>query len=188
MTFREKLYTADDWWELSHQPENAHKQLELINGEMIDVPAPSPIHAYIADEIFAALRQHVKQHHLGYAFSDSVSYTLSNHDVLIPDASYVSKSRQPTLPDRFTIAPDLAVEVVSPSNRPRELLDKVETYLQHGTQVVWVVYPDERVVDVYKLSDDGTLNLRKIDHDAILDGNSVLPDFSLNIQDIFPND
>jgi Uma2 family endonuclease len=59
--------------------------------------------------------------------------------------------RQPTLPAKFSIAPDLAVEVVSPSNRPRQMLDKAELYLISGTQLVWVVYPEERVVDVYKL-------------------------------------
>jgi len=185
MAIQIRRYTAKEFEEFINLPENANKLFEFIGGEVIEMPAPSPRHAYIADEIYSAIRKHVKKHDLGFAFSDSVSYTLSGEDVLIPDASFVSKERQATLPDQFTIAPDIAVEVISPSNRPREMLSKVERYLEHGARLVWVVYPDEQVVDVYRRAEDGSLNLRKIEADGRLTGGDVLPDFQLALKDLF---
>lgn len=167
-------------------PENAHKTFELVNGEVLVVPAPSPLHAYIAGVIYAAILRYLQSHDIGFAFPDSVSYVLSQDTEVIPDASYVSYARQPELPQKFTIAPDLAVEVVSPSNRPRQMLNKVERYLESGTQLVWVVYPEEQVVDVYRLGEGGTIQIRKLTLEDRFDGETLLPGFELAVQDIFP--
>lgn len=92
----------------------------------------------------------------------------------------------PSFKAKFELAPDLAVEVVSPSNRKREMLDKVESYLASGTKLVWLVYPTIKVGDVYRLNDDGSINIRKITVDGTLDGEDVLPGFSLRVSAIFP--
>ncbi len=187
MAIREKRYTVDDLRAIEQLSENTDRRFELVEGVIYEVAAaPSPTHAYISGEIFSAIRNYVKQHQSGFAFGDSVSYTLAGDYEFIPDASFIAKERQPTLPEKFLIAPDLAVEVVSPSNRPREILDKVESYLRYGARLVWVVYPDERVVDVYRLADDGSLNLRKVDCESTLDGGEVLPGFKLAVREIFP--
>lgn len=187
MTFQEKTYTTADLARYAALPENAEKRFELIGGRIVEVADPSPTHAYISDEVYAALRAHVKVHDLGFAFSDSVSYTLSDNDEFIPDASFISKQRQPTLPKQFTTAPNLAVEVVSPSNRPREMLNKVEKYLHYGTQLVWVIYPEERVADVYSQNADGSLRLQKIEAPEYLEGETVLPGFRLLLSSVFPD-
>jgi Uma2 family endonuclease len=91
------------------------------------------------------------------------------------------------LPEKlFNAAPDLAVEVVSPSNSPRDLLTKIEHYLEFGTQLVWAVYPDEQIVDVYRLADDGGMHIQKFTVGDRLDGENVLPGFSLPVRNIFP--
>jgi Uma2 family endonuclease len=168
------------------RPENAEKRFELINGEIIEVPAPSPLHAYIAGIIYAAILRFLETDDRGFAFPDSVSYVLSDETEVIPDASFISYERQPRLPQKFMIAPDLAVEVISPSNRPRQMLNKVEQYLNAGTQLVWVVYPDEQVVDIYRLGQGETIQLHKLELDDIFDGEDVLPGFKLAVKDIFP--
>lgn len=187
MVTRERIYTVDDLRAIENLPENADKRFELINGEITELNAPSPLHAYTADEIYSALRTYAKHHNLGYTFSDSVSYTLHSGSELIPDASFIYKERiSLPFPSKFEFAPDLAVEVFSPSNREREMLEKVEAYLESGTKLVWVAYPTSQVVDVYHRNADGSLTLRKIDIEGTLDGEDVLPGFKLSVKTIFP--
>jgi Uma2 family endonuclease len=123
---------------------------------------------------------------IGFGFGP-LQYDLPNGDVLIPDLSFVSKQRQPQLPDKFTIAPDLAVEVFSPGNRERQMNEKVESYLRSGTQRVWVIYPESKVVEVYRLSPDVGLLYHPFNLDATLDGESILPGLKLPVRDLFPN-
>jgi Uma2 family endonuclease len=92
------------------------------------------------------------------------------------------------LPKRFALAPDFAVEVASPGNRERELLDKAESLLESGTTVVWIVYPTTKVVDVCHLAEDKSLNTRKMDIDSMLEGEGDLVGFSLTVKDIFDLD
>ncbi len=178
-----EVTTVDDLRRIEQQYPD--KRFELIDGVIVEMPAPSPLHAYISDEIFVAVRAFVRLHNLGHVFSDSVSYTLSDTIELIPDVSFVSYARQPDLPQRFMIAPDLAVEVVSPSNRPREMLDKVERYLRYGSRFVWLVYPEKKIVDVYRLAEDGSIVLRSYGINDTLDGGDVLPGFTLAVKEIF---
>jgi Uma2 family endonuclease len=188
MAVQQRLYTVDDLREMDGVTENADKRFELIRGVIFEMPAPSPIHAYIANKFGRYLDEFVEEHDLGYVFGDSCSYQLSDIDELIPDASFISKARQPSLPlpEAFEIAPDLAIEVVSPSNRPREMLNKVETYLKYGTRQVWVVYPDEKIVDVYRSADDDGLLVQSVGIDDALDGDELLPGFSLAVRRVFP--
>jgi Uma2 family endonuclease len=190
MTFQERLYTTVQLREIENLPENHDKRFELLRGEIYEMAAPSATHPYISNKFGRFLDEYAEEHNSGYAFGDSCSYILSDHDELIPDASFISNQRHSSLPlpIRFNIAPDLAVEVVSPSNRPREMHNKVETYLQHGTKLVWVVYPIEKVIDVYRLADDGGLHVHKMEIDGILDGEDVLPGFTLAVKRVFPKE
>jgi Uma2 family endonuclease len=124
---------------------------------------------------------------LGEVVGDNNSYTLPNGDELIPDAAFISAERIPRpRPKRLMLAPDLAVEVFSPSNREREMQERVQSFLAAGTRIVWVVYPVTRVVDVYRSNADGSLTLRTVPFEGALDGEDVLPGFSLPVKDIFP--
>jgi Uma2 family endonuclease len=80
------------------------------------------------------------QHNLGYVTAPDGGFKLASGRVRQPDTAYISKQRQPSIPDNFEIAPDLAVEVVSPNE---DVLKKVDEYLESGTHVVWVIYPNE---------------------------------------------
>ncbi len=189
MTAQERAttYTLDDLRALEARPENADKRFELIAGEIYEVPTPNPLHNYIVAQLVFFLLGFVRPKQLGYVFGDVTSYTLPNGDELIPDASFISSERQSLpLPDKFYIAPDLAVEVVSPSNREREMIDKAESYLQSGARLVWVIYPIIRVVDVIRRNADGSLTIRKVESDGLLDGEDVLPGFTLSVQELFP--
>jgi len=100
--------------------------------------------------------------------------------VRAPDTGFVRKDRLPArlTGKYFPGAPDLAVEVVSPNDRADEVQDKVQDWLSHGTQLVWVVEPRTRTVIVYR--PDGTANV--LQADGTLDGEDVLPGFRFPLQ------
>ena len=187
MVLRERRYTLADLREIEQRPENRDKTFELINGDVRQVNPPKPNHAYTADRFYTAFNSYAEQTGSGIAFSDSVGYDLPNGDSLIPDASFVAKAQVWfPLPDTFDFAPLVAVEVASPSNSVRELLDKAESFLECGTKLVWVGYPTKRIVDVCHLTEDGSLLVHKVDINGILDGEDVLPGFKLAVKDVFP--
>lgn len=182
-----QAYTLDDLRVIEALPENANKSFELINGEIYELPSPSPLHNFIVAQIVFFLVSFVRANNLGFVFGDATSYSLPNGDELIPDSSFISKERQSLpFPDKFFIAPDLAVEVASPSNRERELIDKAESYLESGARLVWIVYPLTQVVDSIRRNEQGKLVIQKIGYNGSLDGEDVLPGFTLPVKDIFP--
>jgi Uma2 family endonuclease len=181
----QRLYTVDDLRQIENLPGNEDKWFELIAGVIYEVARPSPLHTYMMGETFAYIRNFNREHDLGWAFGDGHSYFLTPTDEPAPDVSFVSKLRAPTLPDRFTFAPDLAIEIMSPSNRDAEMLDKVELYLQHGSKLVWVFNPKPRTVYVWRKVNGGMLT-HKMGMDGVLDGEDVLPGFRLAVKDVFP--
>lgn len=88
----------------------------------------------------------------------------------------------------FPVAPDLAVEVISDSETAKSVRQKVHDYLEAGTQVVWTVYPEDKLVEVHRLNDAGTLLTDTYRVGDTLTGGNVLPDFAVAIQAIFPED
>ncbi|MBZ0285678.1 MAG: Uma2 family endonuclease [Anaerolineae bacterium] len=186
MTLRERTYTRDDLRAIASLPENANKRFELYRGVIYEVPSGTPLHAWIISTLVRIIGNFVFQHRLGYVFADSIEFDLPNGDTFIPDVSFVSNQRQPELPKAFNLSPDLAVEVYSPSNYEREMMNKVESYLECGTQRVWVIYPEEQIIDVYRRTANGDLLIQKFTIDSTLDGEDVLPGFKLMVRDVFP--
>jgi Uma2 family endonuclease len=174
--------TADEFWEL---PEVEGKRLELIEGYVIEMPPAGPRHNEIAFYLAVLIFQFVRQHRLGWASGDGTGYLIrgERESVLIPDASFVAAERIPPgeTPDTgWTFPPDLAVEVVSPSDRADDVNAKVTTYLQAGTRLVWVVWPRTRTIYAFRAGRADTLGLNDR-----LDGGDVLPGFSVPVAEIF---
>ncbi len=184
-----KSITIDEFWVFVNLPENADRRFELIEGDIIEMAPPSTWHVRIIGLIFAFLHHHVKTHHLGFAFPDGCGYALSKTRIMIPDVSFVTKSRLILpLPNLFPFAPDLAVEVISPSEKETAIFEKARTYLLHGTKIVWVVFPDNKSVYVCTPAMDDSLNVKIYDVTMTLNGGDVLPNFSLSVADIFLED
>lgn len=174
--------TAED---LLQMPDDGHRY-ELDRGELVQSPMSSFRSSEIAGGILVALRTFAYPRHLGRVAGADGAYILSRNpdNVRVPDVSFVRAERMPPEEQwsRFLeLAPDLAVEVISPSDTVRDSLDKVREYLDAGVQIVWVVQPSRRMVTVYH--PDRTARLYY--DDASLDGGSVLPGFTLPVADIF---
>ncbi len=182
MAVDKQLYTLDQYRTILAMPENRDRILELIDGELVE-KMPSFTPSRIALRVAYHLSSYLDAHDIGYVTGADGGYIMSDEDVLIPDVGYISKARLPDMPDREApVPPDLAVEVKSPTDRKRALRRKAERYLELGTQMVWLVFPDEQVIEVYVQDED----VKTVAVDGVLDGREVLPGFSLAVGELFP--
>jgi Uma2 family endonuclease len=179
-------WTAEAFDAWAERPENADKILELIAGEVVEVPSnpyASSISARISGYLFLYLMNHPIAHLTGEAGGFMVF-----GDRYAPDVAVVLKSRQAELAQQGynPVAPDLAVEVDFPSTleSQHDLRRKIGSYLAAGT-LLWIVDPQARVVEVYAPGEP----TRTVDSTGTLDtlrGVEVLPGFRLAVKDIFP--
>lgn len=181
-----KTYTRDDLHALYALPENKDKRFELINGVLIEVPPPKHIHSWIASTLAEILMLFIAQHRIGKVYTDATGYDLADGSVVMPDLSFVANERMIPPEIEMDFAPDLAIEVVSPSNLPTEMRDKVRSFLISGTKQVWVIYPNAREIDVAVLQTDGSIAYKTYGISDTLTGGDVLPGFSVAVADIFP--
>ena len=177
---RKTLLTAYD---LEQIPSDDSVRLELIEGELITMPPAGEDHGYIGLEIGSEVRNFVKRHKLGRTYGSETGFRLSDDTVLAPDVAFVCKERVPTVRSRGFAkgAPDLAIEVVSPSNTVPELLRKIRLYFKAGCHTVWVVDRDRSEIQVFEASG----NDRTLRPGDLLECPDLLPGFSLPVADLF---
>ena len=185
MVIQQKLYTAEEFWQILDELD-AEKRYELIRGEIVEMPPSSPENTIIAMLVGRFLGNHVYDNDLGFVTGADGGYTLSSREVRVPDVAFISKERSPSIPREFKGAPDLAVEVISPSKTPRSIHDKTALYLNSGARLVWNVYPEARVVEVWQATQDGGMKVHTLGIDDSLDSGEVLPGFTLPVKQIFP--
>jgi Uma2 family endonuclease len=153
------------------------KRTELVRGRLVvREPAGAP-HGKVAMRIGWAISGHVYQHALGETYAAETGFTLRRgpDTVRAPDVAFVARERTHLCTGRGfpDLAPDLAVEVLSPDDRPGEVLEKVGDWLTAGCRLVWVVDPTRRSGTVYRA--DGTIAL--LGGREAFDGEDVLPGF-----------
>ena len=160
---------------------------ELLESEEESMPTVE--HGIICSNINFYLTGFLKGKGLGRALDSSVEYRFletpkGKTKPCFPDLSFIGQERLPTRMRSYPeIAPDLAVEVSSPSDREFEIEDKVKEYQKAGVKLVWTVHTYGRRVDVYRLA-TGLLP-QVIGETGELDGEDVLPGFKLKVSDIF---
>ncbi|MBC8099765.1 MAG: Uma2 family endonuclease [Armatimonadetes bacterium] len=182
MTQRETIHmTIEAFWDWCELPENAERLFELIDGEIIEkMPSFEPSH--IAGWILTYINLYLLQNPIGRVSGADGTYKVSDMRSLIPDVAYISKARMPDIPKRgVLVPPDLAVEVMSPTDSKLALRRKAKMYLEAGTTLVWLVFPDTQQVEVYHSADD----VVTIGMDGTLDGYALLPGFTLVVSAIF---
>lgn len=167
-------------------PEEDAYRIELVAGVVVREPRPTTLHGRIVATITRVLDQHVERIGAGVVLTDS-GFVLSTEPstVLGPDVAFVSNGRLPEHTYEQTFlrgAPDLAIEVASPSNTASGLQDKVLRYLEAGALLVWVVDPPMKSVTSYMPGGEAHLYAGN----AALDGGEVLPDLEIPLRSIFP--
>jgi Uma2 family endonuclease len=158
---------------------------ELHKGSIIDVGTSSRLHTLIGLWIGALLMTHVRNSGMGGEVTGADgTYILSPQDTAVPDCAYVSAEKTKLLSFKtvfYPFAPDLAVEIRSPSQSKREMQALAQLYLGAGAKLVWIVHPLEQVVEVYWV--DGTHC--RLTVPAQLEGESVLPEFKITLTELF---
>ncbi|MFQ6113831.1 MAG: Uma2 family endonuclease [bacterium] len=167
--------------ELMQLPDDGYKY-EYVEGEL-KVSPTGMLHESIAVNLITKLYEFLKKHQLGRVYSSSAGYRMKSGNVRSPDVSFVRKSKLPEgkSPEGFAhFAPDLAVEILSPSDSLEELHDKVVEYFDNGCEIVWVIDPKKRTATVYQ-----SLNNYQILHENDeLTGAEVLAGFSCHLKDL----
>jgi Uma2 family endonuclease len=158
---------------------------ELVAGEIVTMAPASFEHGDIASEINSQIRVFVRSRKLGTVLAAETGFMLRRNPdtVRAADVAFVRRDRLPKrkLPGFFEGAPDLAIEVLSPSDRTLAVHEKVKEWLAAGAQSVWVVDPQNRAIDIYRSG--GSVNhyqgLDKIENEP------ALPGFTLSLADVF---
>ncbi len=182
----EQLLTADEFARLP-EPEDGSR-MELIGGKVIMAPPPGAQQGKRANRISSRLTAFVEAHALGEVLPEIGFRLRQDADVVrTPDSSFVAAARVPDsgLPDGYIDgAPDLAVEVVSPHDTERAILEKVGEYLDAGAVRVWVVRPATRTVTVYRAGGEAT-TLRSGETLTSTHAGFAIEGFALTISEIF---
>ncbi|MBT8136797.1 MAG: Uma2 family endonuclease [Gammaproteobacteria bacterium] len=174
--------TLDDLYRL---PDN-ELLYELVNGWLVSEPPPGVRHGRVAGRIVAILDACVRQHGAGVVVTCDTGFVLhrSPDTVRAPDVAFIRMDRYLAMEDDADAMPgppDLAVEVLSPGNRPQEIHAKVADYLAAGTTLVWVVDPQTEQVRSYRSLFEPQIHAGT----DLLTAEDLLPEFSVPVADIF---
>ncbi|MGI8477274.1 MAG: Uma2 family endonuclease [Thermomicrobiales bacterium] len=141
------------WDDLESTPESGERY-EIFHGEMVVSASPTPPHSRVSTRLASALERHVEATHSGVVFGTPVDVQLTLYDILGPHVCFVSTARLHIIgPTFLTGAPDLVVEVFSPSTRRRDLVQKAALYAAAGVPEYWQVDPVAKGVRVLELMD-----------------------------------
>ena len=162
------------------------RKYELLAGYVLSEPHPGTKHGRVTARLVRLIENYVEPRRLGFTLTGEAGYVLALDPptVLIPDVSYLTLARgkdhiEATTP--FPGAPDLAIEVLSPSNRPAEIRRKVMAYVAAGCPLVWIMDPKRRTVTVHAGPDASAV----LWENDVLDGGRVIPGFSVKVGELF---
>ena len=187
MVIETRTYTIEDLWQLSHSSEYSEKRLELSEGELIEMSPAGGKHGWIAQRFTVRIGSFVDEHDAGYVTAAETGYILYRNPggrdtVRAPDVGYIRKDRLPEgMPDKYIPqVPDLAVEIVSPTDEAVEIEGKLNDYLKYGVKMIVLCYPKHQTVHVFS-----TGNHQILRPGDTLDTGEVLPGFTITVNDIF---
>ena len=160
---------------------------EVVQGRRVECARMAAYPGEVASILLEYLAPFARKNKLGKVVAE-VLFLLDAEDELQrrPDVAFVSSARWPVrrrAPDdaAWDVVPDLAVEVVSPTDRAEDLLGKIREYFRCGVRLAWVIYPREQVIHVF----ESFTTIRALTRDDELDGGAVVPGFKLPLAELF---
>jgi Uma2 family endonuclease len=167
-------------------------QYELLEGRVLRMPPPNPDHGKLEARLSRRLGNYVEDHQLGETYVGESAWDLtrpgeSTDTVLGADLAFVRAERLPLPPPRRgasyrPLAPDLVVEIASPSQFQPEMGEKAQLWLDRGVRQVWIIWPERRVGDIWTRGAAAPRTLRDADS---LDGGDIVPGFRLALADLW---
>lgn len=157
---------------------------EILQGVLIVSANPAPVHARISTRLSRRLEEHIEERHLGTFFGTPVDVRIMRHDIVGPDCCFVSRDREAIITNRLIEgAPDLVIEIQSPSTKRDDRTRKMALYAGGGVREHWLVDPQTRSVRVLLFA-DGITSVLPIEDEII--PSRVLPELRLTLGDVFP--
>ena len=173
LTYEDYLKTPDD------------ERWELLNGELVMPPAPNIDHQRVSHRLGRRLGVFVEERSLGEVFAAPTDVVLSDANVVQPDLLFVSTEQEHIItPENIRGAPDLVVEILSPSTASRDWRDKHDLYAEHGVREYWVVDPDAQRVWVM-VQRDGVFDEVGVYGRGDVLTSPTVKDFTVNLDEIF---
>jgi Uma2 family endonuclease len=170
--------------ELESLPDDGYNH-EVVNGQLVMSPKNNFEHGDICVRLVEALSAFVRARRLGVVLDSSTGYWMANRNCRAPDISFIAKERLRGLkrPPKqfFRGAPNLAVEILAPSNTLIEIRERLDDFFNSGTQIAWIIHPDEQYVEVCH----SPTQRKIIGPGGCLDGEHLLPGFQFPIADLF---
>lgn len=174
--------TAEELYTL---PDATADRLELVRGSLVREPPATAEHGSLVARLAVRLGGFVERTGLGMVTTDAGFVLATDPDtVRAPDLAFVARERIPapgTAGAYWPLAPDLAVEILSPSDTASEIREKVLDYLDAGSRMVWILDPRRRTVAVYRSSRE----IRILGAGEELTGEDVVPGFSVPVDELF---
>jgi Uma2 family endonuclease len=159
-------FTYEDYKNL---PESETKRYELLEGELVMVPSPTEPHQRASANLEFSLMQFVRKRDLGAVYHAPIDVVLSQEDVVQPDIIFISKERAKIIREKcIKGAPDLVIEIISPSTSGRDRTLKQTLYARCGVKESWIVNPKKETVEVYTLEKTGFRLVKKYTSPEIL--------------------
>ncbi|HYO89877.1 MAG TPA: Uma2 family endonuclease [Candidatus Limnocylindrales bacterium] len=178
-----RLITIDEFEAWEALPANRERSFELVHGEIVEKAMPTELHGVIVANLIAALWLAIRQLGGGRVGAEIRNRMPGDeHNARQPDVSYYADTTRPIVtrgPVRGM--PDIAAEVKSPNDSYKTMREKADYYLANGSRIVWLIFPEERSVEVHQA---GMLEILGV-NDTV-DGGDVLPGLALPVRDLFP--
>lgn len=169
------------------------KRVEVVNGmfKESDPMTAGYLHLHIVGNLSDALKPHIRKHNLGLFGSDGLTCVLHVDDdgvrtTRIPDTFFLKTENIPAgwnIAKPLPTAPDLAIEVVSPNEKPDDLQAKIDDYLIYGTSEVWVLYPTNKTLYRYRAEELSVVRIYR--EGETFQTEDLLSDLVINIDDLF---
>ena len=160
---------------------NDYESYEYIRGELVPMGDPTMEHGEVSSNLVILLGTYIRQHQLGRIYTAETTFQIGQGGRK-PDVAFVSQERLPENRRQASpIPPDLAIEVVSPTDKTYEIQEKVSEYLNAGARMVWVVEPILKTVTVYRSPND----IKTLTINDSLTGENVIEGFQCLVAEIF---
>lgn len=172
--------------ELQALPDEGYKY-EVVDGELRMSPKNNFQHENLCGRLFLELANFNRTHGLGVVLGSNLGCWMNNRNCRAPDISFIPKDRlqrlgfRPSTRKFLPGAPDLAVEVISPSNTRQEIDDRLKDFFASGTRIAWVIHPDEQFVEICH----SPTERKMLGPGGMIDGEYLLPGFRYPIDELF---
>lgn len=184
-TINTPTMTAEEFFDWANRPENEGKRYELQDGEVIEMPSPGQAHALVCWFVTALLTDYIRRRGAGHMLTNDCGLIVRRRPDTVRGPDVMLYLESLTLDQASSkhveTVPALIVEVYSPSDRPGRINARIDQYHRMGVKLVWIVYPEERTVNVCR---PGELP-KVLDESDDLTGNGVLPEFACKVAELF---